>query len=333
MNRLFSLVFAGVSLLAVFTAFLLLSGNMLAPLVAGMIGVPGRSVLLSLLAGCIVIIVAVTFLRRPVVRWSLICHLGLIALSLVSLVISLILFMFQGVQEEVVTFESNGVVITATLYVPDGEGPHPAIMIGHASGPRPRSVYDVYAYALAREGFAVLVADKRGVGESGGDFEGRDPTTQANLVLLAEDMVAGVRFLTAQEEVDDARVGVLGFSQSGWIAPLAAADEPAIRFMLLVTAPTTPSPAIHGRGLDPGPTIAALEVPVFWQFGANDEVVRAPDAIRVLEPLIARNKPITFKTYEGASHALIGAGRFLLPDISHEAWTDGVVWLKGQAGL
>ena len=69
---------------------------------------------------------------------------------------------------------------------------------------------------FASRGLAVLTYDKRGCGGSGGDWKTVD------LDVLAQDALAGVRWLKAQPGVDASRVGVWGISQGGWIGPLAA---------------------------------------------------------------------------------------------------------------
>ena len=89
---------------------------------------------------------------------------------------------------------------------------------------------------LLRHGLAVLVYDKRGIGQSGGSYPGDSPTAAA-IDTLARDAAAAARFLAAQPEIDRARVGLTGQSQAGWIAPLAASREPAIRFLVLFSGP------------------------------------------------------------------------------------------------
>ena len=73
--------------------------------------------------------------------------------------------------------------------------------------------YHVMANALVRSGFAVLLYDKPGVGQSGGDFEAalyRD---------FAADGVAAVRYLGGRDDIDAGRIGLLANSESGWFAP------------------------------------------------------------------------------------------------------------------
>ena len=89
---------------------------------------------------------------------------------------------------------------------------------------------------LVRHGVAVLVYDKRGIGQSDGRYPGESPTADT-IDTLARDAQAAARFLAAQPEIDPKRVGLTGHSQAGWIAPLAASREPAIRFLLVFSGP------------------------------------------------------------------------------------------------
>ena len=73
-----------------------------------------------------------------------------------------------------------------------------------------------FGYLMAAHGFAVLAFDKRGVGGSTGDW--RSSTFED----LADDAVAGARFLQGRAEINGRRIGFWGLSQGAWIAPLAA---------------------------------------------------------------------------------------------------------------
>ena len=83
-------------------------------------------------------------------------------------------------------------------------------------------------------GLVVLTFDKRGNGESSGDYGA------ATYDVLAGDASAAVQFLRAQASVDSQRVGVWGLSQGAFIAPLVAARVPALRFIVAISAPGMP---------------------------------------------------------------------------------------------
>lgn len=126
-----------------------------------------------------------------------------------------------GLREEDVRFRSSGVELAGTLILPAGTGPHPVVVFLHGSGGEGRWASRYLARRFARAGVAALVWDKRGVGESGGDW--RD----AGFEDLAADAAAAIEFLRSRPEIDAGRVGIHGHSQGGTIASLAAVRSDA----------------------------------------------------------------------------------------------------------
>ncbi len=146
-----------------------------------------------------------------------------------------------GVFSSEVVFESSdGTRLAGTILMPDGPGPFPGVVFVHGSGPQPREASRFIAEEYLRAGIATLVYDKRGVGESGGDWR------TVGLESLAEDASAAADVLGRQPKVDSQMVGFQGQSQGGWIAPLAATYRPETAFMVLVSGPWT-TPAIEGH--------------------------------------------------------------------------------------
>jgi pimeloyl-ACP methyl ester carboxylesterase len=123
-------------------------------------------------------------------------------------------------QVEEVAFEAaNGVVLAGLVYIPTGDGPFTGAVLIQGSGSSDRTNLwaRTFAETLARAGVATLLPDKRGSGASGGDW------MTASFEVLARDALAGVARLRehAAVKVDD--VGIVGLSQGGFVAPLAAA--------------------------------------------------------------------------------------------------------------
>lgn len=131
------------------------------------------------------------------------------------------------------TFTSDGLELRGKLVRPTGPGPFPAVVIVHGSGRE--SAVDTYymPYLFAAHGIATLVFDKRGTGGSEGDY------TQ-NFHVLARDVVAAVEWLRGQRGIDTAKIHLAGYSQGGWIAPLAATRIPGIRSLLIGYGPMVP---------------------------------------------------------------------------------------------
>jgi len=123
-----------------------------------------------------------------------------------------------------------GIELTARLHAPQGAGPAPAVVLFPGSqGSRNLSGL---AEHLASQGIVALDLSKRGVDGSGGHW--RDESIER----LADDALAAVAFLQGVESVDPARVGVVGHSQGGWVAQLAAARSESVAFIVMLAGPT-----------------------------------------------------------------------------------------------
>jgi len=112
----------------------------------------------------------------------------------------------------------------------------PGAVIIQGSGPSDRSNKWARAIAeeLARTGMVVLLPDKRGSGQSGGDWR------TATFDDLAQDALAGLEHLATRGDVDPRRIGVIGLSQGGFVAPLAAVRSSRVAFVVAISAAATP---------------------------------------------------------------------------------------------
>jgi hypothetical protein len=140
--------------------------------------------------------------------------------------------------EKEVGYASGEITIACTLTLPSGEGPHPAAHLITGSGPQDRNEaifghkpFLVLSDYLTRAGLAVLRCDDRGVGGSGGSL------SSSTTVDLAEDAVAAVRFLKAQPRIDAQRIGLIGHSEGGIIAPLIASRSADVAFVVMLAGP------------------------------------------------------------------------------------------------
>lgn len=124
------------------------------------------------------------------------------------------------------TFQNGDVTLYGTLVLPLEKGPHPAVVIAHGSDRTSAVDEYFFPYLFAEHGIATFIYDKRGTGRSTGEFSQNFPT-------LAGDLVAAVEWMKTRPELDASRIGAAGFSQGGWIAPLAALQSSAIRYILV----------------------------------------------------------------------------------------------------
>ena len=100
---------------------------------------------------------------------------------------------------------SKGARLAAIVEVPDrAKGPHPAVVLVHGSGRvTARQMMSFGGQPLKDMGLAVLGYDKRGVGESTGEYSGIGPANSAAMFdVLAADALAGVAVLKARKDID-----------------------------------------------------------------------------------------------------------------------------------
>jgi pimeloyl-ACP methyl ester carboxylesterase len=137
-------------------------------------------------------------------------------------------------KSEDVQFSNRDVQLAGTLIMPSKGGRHPAIVLVHGSGAENREHVLPFARFLIRHGIAVLGYDKRGVGESTGDWN------TATFEDLAGDAVAAVGYLKTRRDIDTSQIGLLGWSQAGWIMPLAAVRAKDIGFLISISGAGVP---------------------------------------------------------------------------------------------
>lgn len=234
-----------------------------------------------------------------------------------------------------VKFESQGVTLAGSILTPVKTVA--AVVIVHGSDPVKREME--FAKRLAKEGIAVLTYDKRGVGESGGVYVGPSVGTNnidtTNLNLLSHDANAAVNTFRSYLKNKKIPIGLVGFSQAGWIIPIAASKNPQIEFMVLFSCPTittleqlrfqfytngnnnfwenhTESDArehiendpdrYQFAATDPKKSLNNLSIPGLWLFGEKDIQIPVKLCIEQLNTLKAQGKPFEYTLFSKLGH-------------------------------
>ena len=194
------------------------------------------------------------------------------------------------VKTERITYPSaeGGIGLAGLVAVPDGPGPHPAVLIlrGVAG---PEDGYSEIAERLAGWGYLAVL--------HGWKVRGDDPPDGPVLA----DLAGAMDHVRARPDVDPGRIAVFGFCRGGVHALMAAAAHSDIRLLAI----------FHGfafrreeaqPGLQPYDLIADISVPTLIMHGTDDE--RAPiDGMRRLEDRArSLNRPIEFDYYVGIPH-------------------------------
>ena len=138
-----------------------------------------------------------------------------------------------GVISQEIQFTNAGANLAGTVYLPSAGNHFPAVVVLHHAGAATResALYRHLREGLPALGFAVLIYDRRGSGQSSGSLQGVDYET------LADDAIAGQHALAKLSRIDPAKIGFWGLSQGGWLAVLAAGRSRDAAFAISVSAP------------------------------------------------------------------------------------------------
>ncbi len=196
-------------------------------------------------------------------------------------------------QREVVTRHPEGHLLAGTLTLPDkkkfGPGPYPAAILISGGGSEDRDCsalghkpFLVIADYLTRRGIAVMRFDDRGVGKSKvlkSTRVGKDSTTKEN----STDTLAVYRKLKEIDEIDRNRIGLIGHSEGGAIAPMVCAIDKSVAFAVLMAGPGVRGDKVFQKQME-----------LNWQLaGADPETVRVGSKLYAdLQRLIVQAAPI-----------------------------------------
>ncbi|MCD4845726.1 MAG: alpha/beta fold hydrolase [Methanosarcinales archaeon] len=141
-------------------------------------------------------------------------------------------------EEVIYKNETTGIELAGTLTLPTSEGPFPAVLLITGSGAQDRNEtilghrpFLVLSDYLTRRGIAVLRVDDRGIGGSTGNV------SQATSEDFAGDVLTGVEYLKGHKEIDSEKIGLIGHSEGGIIAPMAAVRSGDVAFIVMMGGP------------------------------------------------------------------------------------------------
>ncbi|QIA09281.1 alpha/beta hydrolase [Draconibacterium halophilum] len=195
--------------------------------------------------------------------------------------------------EEEVVFENSkaNIVLAGTFTRPVGSEKFPVVILISGSGRHDRDgsipthkPFLVLSDYLTRNNIAVLRYDDRGFGESTGDF------SKATTADFAQDVLSAVRYLKSRKDIDAKHIGLIGHSEGGIIAPLAANQTSDISFIVTLAA----------TGI-PGSKVSVLQSKSLRPFPVPDEVA-FEDNVRQAIKIASSSKEMSEKRKELTAH-------------------------------
>lgn len=232
-----------------------------------------------------------------------------------------------------VVFNNEGTQLAGTVY--ESKNAFASLVIIHGSGQETRM--NDFAELLAKNGISVLTYDKRGVGKSGGTYAGPEVGTNnvdsLNINLLAKD--AGAALNKLKQYNNGTPIGLLGFSQAGWIIPIAANNNSLVKFMVLFSCPTITSleqlrfqfytngnnnfwinhteeeARYHIKNdsdryqfisTDPKVALRNISAPSLWLFGEKDIQIPVKLCIEQINTLKSEGKPFEYTLFSNLGH-------------------------------
>jgi len=240
---------------------------------------------------------------------------------------------FNPVIKQDIIINSEGVNLAGTIYKPNNA--YASVVVVHGSGQETRMTE--FAELLANNGISVLTYDKRGVGKSGGVYAGPEVGTNnvdsLNINLLAKDARAALNKI--KNYSNGTPIGLLGFSQAGWIIPIAANNNPLVNFMVLFSCPTitsleqlrfqfytngntdfwvnhteedarnhikNDSDRYQFISTDPKVALRNISAPSLWLFGEKDIQIPVKLCIEQINTLKSEGKPFEYTLFSNLGH-------------------------------
>lgn len=239
--------------------------------------------------------------------------------------------------EDFVYESFDGTKIAGSLYLPAGDGPFPAIVCVHGSGPATRTGVGSWPLYYADLGFAVLAVDKRGTGKSGGKYELPDGGGRDNFPHMrrrSRDVAAAVQALATRENILGDQIGLSGGSQAGWVIPMTI-GQVDVAFAIILSGGATPL-SVEGRysrlatedlsgsalptvdavieelrsyrpvDIGIGDELSRIDYPCLWLYGYKDR----SNPSQICEDLIneiglKHNRDFTVQAFPNGNHGLL----------------------------
>ena len=236
----------------------------------------------------------------------------------------------DGITGEGVFATSAGTdIIEGELFLPEGDGPFPAMIIVPGSGNEPREALEPFAALLNGNGYGLYIYDKRGVGNSTGTYPAETLEDPLDFLMArAEDILGIVELLEIHDQIDPNRIGLFGSSQGAWVNSLVYDQVGSLAYIVMSSGGVAPTGVeryyddltddenlsieeameLLGdydgvMGFDPLPIIRDMDIPVLWIYGYEDRSHPVRYDIPVLDEFDKSN--FTVEIFQNTDHELL----------------------------
>jgi len=175
-------------------------------------------------------------------------------------------------EEHSVKFHNQDVNLAGSLLLPRSEVPVPAVVFVHGAGRQTREPYREAGEFFANQGFATLIYDKRGTGQSGGAYESYEPYEN-----LVNDALSAIAFLKQRRELEKSQIGIWGLSQGAYISAAAASRSEDIQFIVAVGASVADGTMFYYRDN------------LFRKYGLSDKLRDVAEKAQLLQDTLPHN--------------------------------------------
>lgn len=135
---------------------------------------------------------------------------------------------------------ANG-MIEGELFLPDGPGPFPLMIVVPGSGLGSREESRPFIQIFDSIKYATYIYDKRGIGGSTGRYPEEDSDGTEFLTARAEDVLAIIETLKWHLDIDFSRIGLIGSSQGTWVSSIVCEKSPDIALMVMTNGGAIPT--------------------------------------------------------------------------------------------
>ena len=218
---------------------------------------------------------------------------------------------------ELITFPANGGSGQGYLALPEGPGPHRAVVVIQEWWGLNEHIKDV-AQRFAAAGYAALAPDLYHGAVADEPDDARRLVMDLQIPEAAKEMVGAAAYLAGRDDVAPKRAGAIGFCLGGSLALLLAASSPQIGAVA----------SFYGGRQFASEELRPITAPVLAIFGEADEGI-PPDRHAALDSMFNEmGLPHAIYVYPGAPHAFFNDARphSYRPEAAQDAWARTLAW-------